>query len=520
MTFTVGANGATPLSYQWLKNGTNLSDGGRISGSTNTTFSLSHVLATDAAGYSVVVTNALGVATSSVATLSIVPIANPCVAAVLNNNPLAFYEFNETVDPTNGNVVAYDYAGGYNGTYGVGTQNGSANYNSGLGVVGPQAPAWPGFASTNKAVQTFQYAPDSQVTLPALNLNTNTVSLTAWIYPNGAVSGAGLVFCVTSNSSTVAGLGYTANLDAGSSTYTLGYTWNGILWDSGLVAPLNQWSFVALTVSATNAVVYVINGNGLYSVAHVAGHVTQAFDGYTRIGNDSVDGLNTLYRQFNGSIDDVAIFGGALTHSQVVGLYSAGSGVVNFAPQIARQPLSRGVYPGRAGQVSVSADGSQPLSYQWKSGVTNSGIVTTPLSNGSKYGGATSSGGTVSTLWVSNFAIGDVRDYGVTVVNSINPSGVTSTAATLTLLGTNGYAGAVLAGQPVAFYELNETGYPGNGNVVAYDYYGDTTGFTGLGCSLPIRIIRRCMRGRRGRGIRVFRRRTRRPICMSIRPVR
>jgi len=69
-TFSVGATGGG-LSYQWLCAGTNLADGGRISGSASSTLTLSPVLGADTANYSVVVTNSSGSITSSNAALTV-----------------------------------------------------------------------------------------------------------------------------------------------------------------------------------------------------------------------------------------------------------------------------------------------------------------------------------------------------------------------------------------------------------------------------------------------------------------
>ncbi len=63
--FSVAASGAPPLSYQWQFNGTNLD------GAVAATLSLTNVQPEQAGGYSVMVTNALGAATSAVATLTV-----------------------------------------------------------------------------------------------------------------------------------------------------------------------------------------------------------------------------------------------------------------------------------------------------------------------------------------------------------------------------------------------------------------------------------------------------------------
>jgi uncharacterized repeat protein (TIGR03803 family) len=70
--FSVAVSGARSFTYQWQKNGTNLVDGGNLSGSTNRTLSLANVSLADAATYSVVVSNALGSATSAGARLTVV----------------------------------------------------------------------------------------------------------------------------------------------------------------------------------------------------------------------------------------------------------------------------------------------------------------------------------------------------------------------------------------------------------------------------------------------------------------
>jgi uncharacterized repeat protein (TIGR03803 family) len=70
--FNVAVSGARSFTYQWQKNGTNLVDGGNLSGPTNRTLSLASVSLADAATYSVVVSNALGSATSAGARLTVV----------------------------------------------------------------------------------------------------------------------------------------------------------------------------------------------------------------------------------------------------------------------------------------------------------------------------------------------------------------------------------------------------------------------------------------------------------------
>ncbi|MEP6662832.1 MAG: immunoglobulin domain-containing protein, partial [Verrucomicrobiota bacterium] len=71
-TFSVSATGLAPLNYQWLKNGSPLSDGGNISGATSTSLTIANVLGVDAGTYSVVVTNSVGSTNSLNATLTVI----------------------------------------------------------------------------------------------------------------------------------------------------------------------------------------------------------------------------------------------------------------------------------------------------------------------------------------------------------------------------------------------------------------------------------------------------------------
>jgi hypothetical protein len=67
------ATGSAPLSYQWMKNGTNLADGGGISGSATGALAISNLSAAGLGTYSVIVSNSYGTALSSNAVLTLLP---------------------------------------------------------------------------------------------------------------------------------------------------------------------------------------------------------------------------------------------------------------------------------------------------------------------------------------------------------------------------------------------------------------------------------------------------------------
>jgi len=79
--FAVCVFGASPLRYQWQKNGAALFDGSRISGSAARVLSVSTINGTDAGTYSVIVSNALGSVTSSTAVLTVL-VAPPAIESL------------------------------------------------------------------------------------------------------------------------------------------------------------------------------------------------------------------------------------------------------------------------------------------------------------------------------------------------------------------------------------------------------------------------------------------------------
>jgi len=108
-TFTVVAAGQTPFSYQWRRNGINLTDGGNIFGAVSSTLTVDSVTPADAGSYSVVVTNIAGSATSDNALLvpvllptittspvdqSVASGANVTFTASASGTPPLFYQWN------------------------------------------------------------------------------------------------------------------------------------------------------------------------------------------------------------------------------------------------------------------------------------------------------------------------------------------------------------------------------------------------------------------------------------------
>jgi hypothetical protein len=418
---TVLAAGTTPFSYQWWKGSSLLNNGGNISGSKTNILTIGDLSASDATNYIVVVTNIAGSVTSSVAQLMLVTPDTAYEPAVLSNNPAAYYRLNEDSDTIDiPELPAFDYVSGFNGIYGGEVEN------SYYGAVGPfTSEGCPGFESTNGAADFLAGYAGSQITTLPWNLNTNTVTITAWINPSGQqASAVGLVFC--RGGSDVSGLNYSVNTNA-DGNYSLGYTWNNdpntYGWSSGLEAPQNQWSLVALVVTPTNATIYVLNTNGIASSVFINNHAVAPFATPSTIGQDPFNANRT----FNGYMDEVAVFNQALLPSQLTKLLTAATGLTYFPPVITTEPAAtQTLYQQQTAQFTVQASGTAPLTYQWQAG-TNGVYVN--LNNGGRISGLQT-----ATLTITNLALSDPTNYLVVITNAYGS--VTSSVATLTITPT------------------------------------------------------------------------------------
>jgi hypothetical protein len=462
--FRANAAGVLPMTFQWRKNGSPLSDGGNISGSSTTTLVISAVSGADVGSYSVTVSGPNSSTTSTSAALTVAPPAGGSYAEkIFTNNPVAYWRFNEIEDASTNFAVAYDSAGGYNAIYGTAAQNG---YNA---ITGPQPPDFPGFEADNSALQTSDLIltpnpyPSSYINwaiAPPLTLNTNTATFCAWIKPAAIVqTNSCAIISARGTGSDVFAFGY-----LNQANNHLGYTWNNqnIGVDSGLIPASNVWSFVALVISPTNAVIYLYNTNGQFSFtnSNPIAHSNAVLAGITMIGDDPSSTSLPQNRAFSGSIDEVAVFSRCLSDQDLYLIFKKGLNVGIIPATIGQQPASSALFAGRTARFGVTVPiGDKPLTYQWRSNGVN-------LVNGGRISGANS-----ANLAISSVTLADAATYDV-VVDNVAHSPATSTPATLSVIASNAapeaYEGALRAANPVYYWRFNEA----NGSPYSYDYWG------------------------------------------------
>ncbi|MGH7973765.1 MAG: LamG-like jellyroll fold domain-containing protein, partial [Limisphaerales bacterium] len=312
--------------------------------------------------------------------------------------------------------------------------NGQYIYDAHPGVAGAVPPTFPGFATTNTAV-AFDAA-GGVVRIPALNLNTNTVTISAWVKANGLQANPGTALVVCDGGTTHSGL--TLDQQYGG-TLGLGMIWGGnnYAWspqnDSGLPPlPDGQWAYVAMVIQPNAVTLYICDANyndfASATINSGVNNPNEAFDGATLIGADA----GNASAAFNGSIDEVAIFNQALSQGQVYTEYAAAVGGV--PPQIFTdlQGPSGQVAAGDPLVLTIDVGGSPTMTYLWHKG-------------GSLVGTTTS-----GTFTIASSALADSGTYDVTVTNTsglvqsqpVPVTVVTPTAPAIT--GTQGFVNRAL----------------------------------------------------------------------------
>jgi len=220
-------------------------------------------------------------------------------ATVVINGVLAWYKFDEGSGTTSADATGDGYTCTLNGTTWT------------TGIQGTGALSYAGVSGSNASI-------------PALNLNTNTLTITGWVLRSGTQNPfAGLVFCRAGTTACGLHLG-TDN--------ELRYTWNNAdatyNYNSGLTVPDAQWTFVALVVTPTNATLYLQpQGGTMQSAVNPVANAVAAFDGVSTLGQDPASST----RCFLGALDEVRIYNTSLRMDQIAALAIATPTVTNAA---------------------------------------------------------------------------------------------------------------------------------------------------------------------------------------------
>ncbi len=446
----------------------------------------------------------------------------PYNTLVLAKNPAVYYRLGEAslALPVAQNTGSW--GAGADGQFRPGTTS---------ALPGPQGPAFTGFETNNLAAGFA----GGVVSIPGQSLTTDSATFITWIKRDGnQPARAGIMHQRYTGTPEVkaTGLGFQ---DSGNA---LSYNWNDIAADynfnPGFVPPDQEWTFVAVTVTPEDAIMYMGTSAGLVSATNTVTHEVHDFSGCPlELGIDNLDAA----RAFKGEIDEFAVFDKALDGSQIQALFDSVLPAITLATRTTADPIYEGMTvsfkAATASQTAVTyqwrKDG-QPLAGQTKAtldltnvGLTDSGsydvvattggktltsaalplnvqsgppIVTKPLApavrllNGKvvfevvaqgskpiayawKHDGQPIAGETASTLSLSDIQSPDAGTYTVVLTN---PYGTQESAASLTVTAPAKYAAAVADGNPVGYWRLDEaTG------TTAYDSWGGHDGASTAG---------------------------------------
>jgi Concanavalin A-like lectin/glucanases superfamily len=157
-----------------------------------------------------------------------------------------------------------------------------------------------------------------------VNTTVTSATFSAWVKRTGATAYAAILF---SRGSSVSGLG---TFDNGAD---ISYHWANdagtYSWASGLTIPLNEWAFVAVSVTPSAATAYLYSkSTGFQKAVNSYTHVSTLIDDL-KIGIDDAGG-----RYFSGSIDDARFYNRALSDAEIKQLYNLGTNKVGHSNTI------------------------------------------------------------------------------------------------------------------------------------------------------------------------------------------
>jgi hypothetical protein len=458
VTFSVNGTGQTPVYLQWMKNGTNLMNGGRISNATatnNGTLTISDAQTNDDGTYQVVVSNVWGVVTSSNALLLVTNVSPLILVQPMDQIVGMGTTATMAVTATGTAPLSYQWqVNGTNLTDG-GPKNGTIISGATTNVLKiTQAQLtdsgtytviitnFVGSVTSSNAVLTVVSAPEITVqpTNQSLSVGANvTLNVTAvgtlplsyhWqlngtnLTNKGSISGATTDVLKISNVQTNNSGSYTVVVTniAGSATSS-----NAILVVTNVpptitMQPTNEALAVGTTATLTVTAIgttplsyqWQVNGTNLVNGGHISGATTDAL----KISNAQTNN--------NGSYTVVVtnIAGSVISSNAMLTIASS--------PIIIVQPTNQSLAVGATATLIVSAVGTLPLSYQWQkngTNVLNSGQI---------------SGATTNVLRISNAQTNDSGSYTVVVTNRAGLATssnavvtVTNSPPTITLQPTN-----------------------------------------------------------------------------------
>ena len=409
--FSVNASFDASLTYQWRRGGS------PQSGATRSSYLLPVVTTGDTGStFDCVLTSAGGSLTSSVATLTVVSINAANVAAYRN------------AVQKESSLKAYFPADGNTGTTLTNVADATRNHDGLLELTatydGRTNASFGQRALSLNADGDVQILPNSDFeftsgfgTIEALVDLSQALSTDPTIFAQ-AYDGGGSDYYAVRASANGSSLVYINGVDAQMSWPVPG----------GLIGKL---SHVALVVDNLTNVTAYMNGQNLGTKTQTSFGVGAGAPAW--IGSM---GTSLTDKRWAGTIDELAVYGSALSEDTIQGHYSTFVYGTNTAgPSIVSAPTAKTVLAGASPILVVQAAGTLPLKYQW-----SANSVTIP-------------GATAAALAVSNLTA--TTTYGIKVQNAYGSSNITFVVTVAA--PPAGYPATVMADHPSALWRLSDS---------------------------------------------------------------
>jgi hypothetical protein len=365
-SFVVSATGSSPLSYQWYKDATALSDGGDISGATSSVLAIATVAAVDAGSYYVVVSNSYGTESSDTAFLTV-----------------------DNCAPTPSGLVSW-WRGEFHPSQAIAIGSNTGILTNGVTF----SPGKVGMAFVFDGVDDYIETP-----VQNMSFGTGDFTLEGWIQ--------------TSSTKSKNAIASFDNYSPG--IYVLSTGELQLYPATGAGSGFNDgdWHHFAIVCSG-GAITYYKDGSSIGTATF--GDAINPTKFY--IGHSGFPG-----EQFTGMIDDLALYSRAFAPAEIQSIFIAdsdGKCLPPTPPSIIAQPANATNAVGGFVNLFVTATGTAPLHYQWyKNDVA--------LSDSANLYGSTA-----TTLSLNNVTLADAGNFKVVITNSVGS--VTSVVATVTIV--------------------------------------------------------------------------------------
>lgn len=378
-TFSITAGGEPPITYQWYSNSV------AVAGATNASYVLNN--AQSAASIYCQAANGYNSVLSSTASVTLITATNSYPMTVIAANPVGYWRLNE---PDNGSgndgVTAHDYWGGNDGIY-TNTELGQQGYDS----------FEPTETSAEFGILSFSncmvYNIPLSVDFSAPAGSNSAFSVECWVNGYQQTSDAGIVSKGNSG---------TEQFDLDTGAYDPSHYLRFLIRDASgathIVNSSNQlsgvWQYVvAVCDEPSNYMALYVDGVLVGQTSITSGSGVLTNNANMKIGaRPSTSDPTYNSDQFEGNVDDVAVYNYALSAAQVQAHYNSGS----IPAAITVQPAN--VEAGAGGNATFVAQvaGTPPLTNQWYNantaqpvpGATNLSLVlndVTAADNGNAY---------------------------------------------------------------------------------------------------------------------------------------